>query len=64
MVLRWRGAKNIGIYGFFLFRKRKKSRIYHLFDAFSGFTRIVDLTIAKSTNYKHNNDNGTKQQQL
>ena len=45
MVLRWRGAKNIGIYGVFLFREREKSRKHRLFDAFWGFAKTVDLTI-------------------
>jgi len=70
VVLRWRGAKNIGIYGVFLFREREKSRKHRLFDAFWGFAKTGGLTIlggfAKSTNYKDNNDNDnrTKQQQL
>jgi len=69
VVLRWRGAKNIGIYGVFLFRECEKLRKHRLFDAFWGFAKTVDLTILgapKSTNYKDNNDNDnrTKQQQL
>ena len=44
-VLRWRGAKNIGIYGVFLFREREKSRKHRLFDAFWGFAKTVGLTI-------------------
>ena len=45
MVLRWRGAKNIGIYGVFLFREREKLRKHRLLDAFWGFAKTVDLTI-------------------
>ena len=45
MVLRWRGAKNIGIYGVFLFREREKSRKHRLFDAFWGFAKTAYLTI-------------------
>ena len=45
MVLRWRGAKNIGVYGVFLFREREKSRKHRLFDAFWGFAQTVGLTI-------------------
>ena len=45
MVLRWRGAKNIGIYGVCLFREREKSRNHRLFDAFWGFAKTVGLTI-------------------
>jgi len=44
-VLRWRGAKNIGIYSVFLFREREKSRKHRLFDAFWGFAKTVGLTI-------------------
>ena len=70
VVLRWRGAKNIGIYGVFLFREREKSRKHRLFDPFGGVCknrRFDDFGgLAKSTNYKDNNDNDnrTKQQQL
>ena len=45
MVLCWRGAKNIGIYGVFLFREREKSRKHRLFVAFWGFAKTVGLTI-------------------
>jgi len=45
VVLRWRGAKNIGIYGVFLFREFEKLRKHRLFDAFWGFAKTVDLTI-------------------
>jgi len=45
VVLRSHGAKNIGIYGVFLFREREKSRKHRLFDAFWGFAKTVDLTI-------------------
>ena len=45
VVLRWRGAKNIGIDGVFLFREREKSRTHRLFDAFWGFAKTVGLTI-------------------
>ena len=48
VVLRWRGAKNIGIYGVFLFREREKSRNHRLFDAFWGFAKTVALTILGS----------------
>ena len=47
MVLRWRGAKNIGIYGVFLFRECEKSRKHRLFGAFWGFAKTVDLTILR-----------------
>ena len=45
VVLRWRGAKNIGMYGVFLFREREKSRKHRLFDPFGGFAKTVGLTI-------------------
>jgi len=48
VVLRWRGAKNIGIYGVFWFREREKSRKHRLFDAFWGFAKTVALTILGS----------------
>ena len=47
VVLRWRGAKNIGIYGVFLFRECQKSRKHRLFGAFWGFAKTVDLTILR-----------------
>ena len=47
MVLRWRGAKNIGIYGVFSFRECDQSPKHRLFGAFWGFAKTVDLTILR-----------------
>ena len=65
MVLRWRRAKNIGIYGVFLFREREKSRKHRLFDAFWVFAKTAIFGgLQKSTNYKDNNDNDNRTKQL
>jgi hypothetical protein len=39
VVLRWCGAKNIGIYGVFLFREGEKWRKHRRFDAFWGLQK-------------------------
>ena len=54
-VLRWRGAKNIGIYGVFLFREREKSG--GLQKVPTTKTTTTTTTGPSSNSYNNNNNN-------